>query len=240
MREADVSQNRPKKGPFFENLKNINPKYCLIGNGSARKASRSDDVRRKSDTFIVDKGETFSASKGDYGDLRSECNKENDHRQNVHDEPNLENSITLSECNDNSLSQTQPTISNDDHTETFSYSDGDIFHSDDTETCNDDIVIFERTEYKSPKAQAEETKKITRPVTAQKVLYILGISLTILLLIWSIVRLKEVNIFVNYFKIKEKPQPTNYEISLLFVNNVCRLISSGVDNVRDVWLNFQF
>lgn len=239
MREHEFSKNKPKKGPFFENLKNINPKYSSIGN-NARKSSKSNDNYRKSDTFIVDKNETFSALNGVNVDSRSECNKENDDLPNVNDKPNVENSVTLSVHVDNNISQIHPTISSEDHTETFHDSDADIFRSNDTDTCNDDIVIFERTEYKSPKAQAEKTKPDLRPVTAQRVLSILGISLIILLLIWSILRVKDGNIFLNYFKIKKKREPTNYEMSLSFVNKVCRLISSGVDNVRNICLNFQF
>lgn len=227
MKEDETQIIKLKKSPFFENLKNINPKYSLIGSDSTWKTSRNSEYCQKSDTFIIDKIDQFSIRKGANGDLRLGCNKENDLQIVNGSSPNHENSISQSECSDTSRS-----ISSD-HTKTSLNvlkvdSDEKIFHND-TETCNDEIIIFERTEYKCPKVHVEKTKNVSRSVKVQRALKALRIILIIVLLLWSILRANESYIFQNYFKIKQKRQPTNYEVSLLFIKNVCRMIFSGVE-----------
>lgn len=228
MKEDETQISKLKKSPFFENLKNINPKYSLIGCDSTWKTSRNSEYCQKSDTFIIDKIDKFSIRKGANGDLRLGCNKENDLQIVDGSSPNLENSISQSECSDTSRS-----ISSD-HTKTSLNvlkvdSDEKIFHNNETETCNDEIIIFERTEYKCPKVRVEKTRNIPRSVKVQRVLNALRICLIIVLLLWSILRANESHILQNYFKIKQKRQPTNYEVSLLFIKNVCRMIFSGVE-----------
>lgn len=201
MKDDENQKNKLKKSPFFENLKIINPKYSLTVSDSKWKTSRNGEYCQKSDTFIIDKME--------------KCNKVND-RQIVDGEPNQ----SQSDCSDTSRN------ASNDHTKTsLNVLKVD---SDGTETCNDDIVIFERTEYKSPKERVEKSKHIHRSVKVQRVLKALRICLLILLLIWSILRANESHIFQNYFKIKQKRPPTNYEVSLLFIKNVGRMIFSGV------------
>lgn len=229
LQETDISNHKLKKSPFFENLKNINPKFSVVsGNDSTRKkVNRNLEYRRKSDTFIVDHREKRSEWQGVNDGLRLECNKENE----------LENSVSPSECTDD-LYKTNRTGC---HAKTMldvlnTDSDGDVFHGSDTETCQDEIVIFERAEYRCPKEEKfEKSKSVHRSVNVQKVITVLGICLLILLLIWLVLYFKMGHNFLNYFKIKKKRQPTNYEVSLLMLKNVCRLIYSGVDMVRYIW-----
>lgn len=218
-----------KKSPFFENLKNINPTYCnVIVNDAARKASKKLDYCQKSQTFVEDKKEKLSVWKGLSRGQRLDCNKEND--LEIVDEHKSENGIS-------------PThhIIPTDHTKTLLNvlnveSDGNVFDGPDTETCNDDIVIFERTPYKCRKVdRVEDTQNIRRSVNVQKVFNVLRICFIILLLTSAIFCTTVAPTFLNYFKVKTQRQPTNYEVSLLLIKNVGRLISSGVDIVRNVW-----
>lgn len=261
MKEAEVPKNKPNKGPFFENLKNINPKYSPIRNNSTqRRNSKSKEYCQKSDTRINDKRGGFCVCREAKEVSRLGSNQESD----LHNEPNFDSNISHSLCSEN-LSQNSLNISSDHKTSLKVSDEEDAFYSNNTETCNDDIVIFERTEYKRPQVPVEKAENVSSsrfqkddvvlfertenkcpqvPVEKteqvhscrfQNVLKILMIILIMLPLIWSFLSLIETHSLFNLLKIKTKRQPTNYELSLLFIKNFGRLISSGVDYMSDMF-----
>ncbi|XP_037039319.1 uncharacterized protein LOC119076582 [Bradysia coprophila] len=206
---TEILRKNSKKVPFFENLKASNPKYSLTGDASATLRSR------KSGTFIVD-DDKLSVWTGGTGGRRLDFNEESDlKREDVgHD---VKNRLSSTDCSDN-LSQNHEFTRGDNGNTSLN----DLKIDGDT----DDIVIFERTDYSCPKVhQAEKAEKIPKSINIKKMLLIiLGISFIISLVIWSIFRFNLEQIFLNYFNVHTKQQPTNYEVSLRFVKNVCRLI----------------
>ncbi len=205
------------KGPFFENLKNINPKYNSNGNDST--TDRNNQYYSKWDTFIVDNKDKLSVWKEATDDLRLESNKEDDLKiEDSNDD--LKNWIPLTNDSNGSPSPTDRTVPGDNVPNVTSYTD--------TDTYNDDIVIFERLSCSN--LQTEKVKKAPKSITTKKLLIALGITFIISLMIWSMIRLNVEYTFLNYFNVKVKRKPTNYEVSLLFIKNVCRLFSSGIEN----------
>lgn len=223
-----ILEEELKKIPFFENLLIKNPNHCFT------RKYRNEEMCSKSDTFIVSKRQLNKEHEVVKDFPRLEHNTKNN-REILVGQTNVYNSMSSSvntEYINEATRNSKPSLGvlNGD-------GDNDQCDSNNSETYNDDIVIFERGDYKCPKNCVENKRWNTESnsVKVQKMFNILGICTLLLLMTWLFVQLKATNIFLNYFKIKEKRQPRNYEVSLLFIKNVFQIIFSAVNTVRNFW-----
>lgn len=217
---SEVSRITSRKVPFFENLKANNPKYSLTS------CNCTTARNRNSETIHNDKLTAWT------GGFKLDLNKNDLKTEGVESDP--KNNLNSTEYSYNSSQSGEFTpdhnISNDSTTD----GDADAF--------NDDIVIFERTDFMCPKAhQVEKVEEVTKvkvsksSKTKKRLLIIVAVTFIIPLVIWSILQLKLEQIFLNYFNVHMRHQPTNYEVSLMFVKNIFRLIVSCIDGCKNVW-----
>lgn len=236
MEDVEISNKTLQRAPYFENLKIQNPNYNLVRNDTIKIVNRNDQLRSKSNTFIVNKS-IINKGQEDVMDFqKADCNNEN-YPEIIVCEPKVEKRKSSSFHIDH-VSQTPWDDSNAETSVNILETNiTNQFASKNAETYNDDIIIFERSEYKCPNARIENvvTNAKSKSVQIYKLLNILGICFILLVVTGLFLHINVVHIFLNYLKIKRKPKPTNYEISLLFIKNLCQIIYSGVDTVRRVW-----
>lgn len=234
MKDVEISNKTLKRARYFENLKIQNPNYNLVRNDITRMVDRSDQLCAKSKTLI---NKNKEGEVKDFG--LSECNKENDQeidQEIIASEPRIEKRNLSSLYIDHTSQSPWIDSSTETSADTLATNMASQFESKNDETFNDDIVIFERSEYKGSKAHIENVKSNVNSKSVKvQILYILGMCMILLVATGLFLHFNVLHFFLNYLKIKRKPKPTNYEVSLLFIKNVCEIIYSGVDTVRNVW-----